>query len=208
MSDHLDMCPDTSFDPAWPVKVDGCRPVDVVPALEVLLLRPEVLPHEDIEVVVTVMDEDGDGGRLTASLVVDGIPLRASRSSQNGTGPFQVTWNASVWATPWVSNGSTVDVILTFETSNASPEATAEIVMPESPVRSLVFDPPVADPDIESDLSLRPVANALLLLLLIGLLIRARGPPEREAATPRDPFVDTSRRDFEGEEAPVRQGEP
>ena len=69
----------------------------------VLLLRPEVFPHEDIEVMVTVMDEDGDGGRLTASLVVDGIPLRASRSSQNGTGPFQVTWNASVWATPWVA---------------------------------------------------------------------------------------------------------
>ena len=94
MSRHL-------LDPAWPVKVDGCRPVDAVPALEVVLLRPEVLPHEDIEVVVTVMDEDGDGGRLTASLVVDGIPLPVSRSSQNGTGPFQVTWNASVWATPW-----------------------------------------------------------------------------------------------------------
>ena len=208
VSDHLDTCPDTSFDAAWPVKADGCRPVDAVPALEVVLLRPEVLPHEDIEVVVTVMDEDGDGGRLTASLVVDGIPLPASRSSQNGTGPFQVTWNASVWATPWVSNGSAVDVILTFETSNASPEATAEIVMPESPVRSLVLDPPVVDTGVESALSLRPVANALLLLLLIGLLLRARGPPERGAAALRDPFVDTSRRDFEGDEAPIRQGEP
>ena len=130
------------------------------------------------------MDEDGDGGRLTASLVVDGIPLPASRSSQNGTGPFQVTWNASVWATPWVGNGSAVDVILTFETSNASPEATAEIVMPESPVRSLVLDPPVADPGVESDLSLRPVANALLLLLLCLLYT---SPSPRDLSTSRMP---------------------
>ena len=52
-----------------------------------------------------------------------------------------------------VSNGSAVDVILTFETSNASPEATAEIVMPGSPVRSLVLDPPVTDTGVESSLS-------------------------------------------------------
>ena len=199
VADHLDACPDTTVDPAWPVKADGCRPIDAVPALDVVLLRPEVLPGQDIEILVNVTDEDGDAGRLTASLVIDGIPLRASLLSLNGTGPFQMRWNASVWAAPWVDNGSTVDVILTFETANASPEATVEIVMPPTPVQSIVLDPPVVEEGVDSSPSLRPVANALLLVLLIAVLVRTRGATEREAAGPRDPFIDTSRRDFEAE---------
>ena len=199
VSDHLDGCPETVVDPAWPVKADGCRPVDAVPLLEIELLQPTVLPDEDIVVVVSVEDEDGDPGRLTASLVVDGIPLPASLLNLNGTGPFRVTWNASVWATPWVEHGSTVDVVLTFETANASPEATVDIVMPEAPVQSVVLDPPVVDAVAESSPSLRPVANALLLVLFIAVLVRARGANKREPASLRDPFTDTSRRKSEAE---------
>ena len=197
--DHLDACPGTTADSTWPVKADGCRPTDAVPVLDVVLLRPEVFPGQDIVVLVNVTDEDGDAGRLTASLVVDGIPLLASLLNLNGTGPFQMTWNASVWAAPWVDNGSTVDVILTFETANASPEATVEIVMPPAPVRSIVLDPPAVDEVVDSSSSLRPVVNALLLVLLIAVLVRTRGATEQEAAGPRDPFIDTSRREFEAE---------
>ena len=199
VSEHLDACPDTVVDSAWPVGADGCRPLDAIPALEVVLLQPEVLLGQEIEVLVNVTDEDGDAGRLTASLVVDGIPLPTSLYSLNGTGPFRMAWNASVWAMPWVGNGSTVDVILTFETANSSPEATVEIVMPATPVQSVVLDPPVADVVADSSSYLRPMANALLLVLLVAVLVRARSTTERVAAGPRDPFIDTSRRDFEAE---------
>jgi len=196
---HIDACPSTEPDLAWPTKADGCRPVDVVPVLEVTLLRPELRPDEEVEVVVSVMDDDGDGGRLTASLVIDGIPLAASLRQVNGTGSHRMAWNASLWATPWVSNGSVVEVVLTFETWNASPEAAVEVVMPEVPVRAVVFDPPPVDATAETNPSFRPVANAVLLMLLIVVLIRIRGAPERKTAGVRDPFIDTSRRDIEAE---------
>ncbi|MGB1623257.1 MAG: S8 family serine peptidase [Candidatus Poseidoniaceae archaeon] len=196
---HIDACPNTEPDLAWPTKADGCRPVDVVPVLEATLLRPELRPDEEIEVVVSVVDDDGDGGRLTASLVIDGIPLAASLRQVNGTGSHRMVWNASLWATPWVSNGSMIEVVLTFETWNASPEAAVGVVMPEVPVRAVVFDPPPVEATAETNPSFRPVANAVLLMLLIVALIRIRGAPERKTAEVRDPFVDTSRRDFEAE---------
>ena len=71
--------------------------------------------------------------------------------------------------------------------------------MPEVPVRAVVFDPPPVEATAETNPSFRPVANAVLLMLLIVALIRIRGAPERKTAKVRDPFVDTSRRDFEAE---------
>ena len=98
-----------------------------------------------------------------------------------------------MWSVPWVENGSFVDVILTFETSNASPEATLEVAMPAEQVRTVVLDPqPLASPE-ENSTSFRPIALAGLLLLLLVALISWRQPPERAPAGPRDPFVASSR---------------
>ena len=197
--DHLDACLDTVPDAAWPIKADGCRPEDAVPVLEVVLVRPEVRPDQEVEVVVDVWDDDGDEGRLSASLVVDGVPLPASLQHMDGVGPHRVVWNTSIWATPWAANGSFIDVILTFETSNASPEATAEIVMPNQTIRAVVIDPPDVEVAAETGPSLRPVANAALLVLLIVVLLRVRGGHERKTEGLRDPFLETSRPDFEAE---------
>ena len=53
--------------------------------------------------VVDVWDDDGDEGRLSDSLVVDGVPLPASLQHMDGAGPHRVVWNASIWATPWAA---------------------------------------------------------------------------------------------------------
>jgi hypothetical protein len=126
-------------------------------------------------------------------LVVDGVPLPGSRQQANGTGHHSFVWNASAWAAPWVENGSFVDVILTFETSNTSPAATLEVAMPAEQVRTVVLDPaPLASPE-ENSPSFRPIALAGLLLLLLVALLWWREPPERDPAGPRDPFIASSR---------------
>lgn len=193
VADHLDACPDTSVDPAWPTRADGCRPTDAVPVVEASFPQPNHAPGESLEVVVMVLDADGDGGALLASLVVDGVPLPGSQMLANGTGHHRLVWNASTWAVPWIENGSLVDVILTFETSNASPEATLVVAMPEGLVRTVVLDPPAPATTEEVSPSFRPTLLAGLLLLLLVALIRWREPPERDLAEPRDPFVASSR---------------
>lgn len=191
--DHLDACPATTVDAAWPTRLDGCRPTDAVPVVEASFPQPDHAPDDALEVMVMVRDSDGDGGTLLASLVVDGVPLPGSQQQANGTGHHVLLWNASVWSVPWVENGSFVDVILTFETSNASPAATLEIAMPTEQIRTVVLDPPPLDSPEENSPSFRPVVLAGLLLLLLVALRSWRQPPERAPAGPRDPFVATSR---------------
>jgi hypothetical protein len=193
VADHLDACPATTVDPAWPTRADGCRPADAVPVVEASFPQPNHAPDDALEVVVMVFDADDDGGTLLASLVVDGVPLPGSQVQANGTGHHRLVWNASVWAAPWIENGSLVDVILTFETSNASPEATMEVAMPAGQVRTVVLDPPPSTSDEDRSSSFRPIVLAGLLFLLLVALIRWREPPERDPAGPRDPFVASSR---------------
>ena len=191
--DHLDACPATVVDAAWPTRLDGCRPTDAVAVVEASFPQPGHAPDDPLEVIVMVQDSDGDGGTLLASLVVDGVPLPGSRQQANGTGHHSFVWNASAWAAPWVENGSLVDVILTFETSNTSPAATLEVAMPAEQVRTVVLDPaPLASPE-ENSPSFRPIALAGLLLLLLVALLWWREPPERDPAGPRDPFIASSR---------------
>ena len=88
---HIDACPNTEPDLAWPTKADGCRPVDVVPVLEATLLRPELRPDEEIEVVVSVVDDDGDGevDRILGHRR-DSFGCQPSPSERNGVAPHGV----------------------------------------------------------------------------------------------------------------------
>lgn len=197
--DHLDACPNTVNDSAWPTNLDGCRPIDVVPTVEAVLITPEPAPGDVMIVRVTVQDEDGDGGVLAASLVVDGVPLPASLQQESGAGEHVLRWNASVWAVPWAGNGSVIEVILTFETDNGSPEATLEVAMPPDDVRATMKVLPSASVGEQAPPVFRPVALAGLLLVLIVTVFLWRKPDERGDRGLRDPFIASSRPNEEDE---------
>ncbi len=197
--DHLDACPTTVPDSLWPTLADGCRPTDAPPVVEAFVPNADLSPGEVLEVHVLVRDADGDGGTLSASLTIDGVPISISLQRHTGLGAYVMAWNASEWAVPWIVDGSSIDVILTFETTNGSPEATEEVVMLVDALQAEYFDPPAIDSEVGGTTSFRPVMLAGLLLVLLVALTQWRGGSERDPASPRDPFVLSSRPDEEAE---------
>ncbi len=198
VTDPIDRCPETPFGPAWPVNASGCRPEDRPLRLNAMPLADVLLPGDRLGIDVWLLDDDDDGALLEAMLSVDGLPMPETARGADGLGLHELRWDAEEWGAPWLRNGSLIEVHVSASSTNASPEASASVVLPDAPLRVAFLEPeplPVA--------AERPASWPMVLAFLLGaavwltLTVFRRPPSAKEAL--RDPFVATSNPENEQE---------
>ena len=135
--DNIDLCLTAVASVFWPVDVDGCRPVDVLPAVD-FTLSPDNggIWYDELVVEWMVFDDDGDSFDTGAAIHVlnnssEGGSYSIARCTKINVenGNFSCTWEIPRDLPVWDIRGFDLQIELFVQSRNNSPEAKLDTVI-------------------------------------------------------------------------------